>query len=324
MLLDIDYRALAHAGQEGLPLKLAGAVVAIGNFDGVHLGHQALLAAGRSLADKAQVPLVALSFWPHPRRHFQPQQPPFLLQDATLRAEDLQHFGVDAVVQLHFDAFLASVTAEQFVDHILGGALQASHVIVGEGFVFGAQRAGTVALLKKLGKTHGFRVTALPPVSDADGARISSGRVRSALQNGQPLQALDLLGRPWVTRAEVTKGDQRGRLLGFPTANMTLHELVPPKHGVYAARVQIEGEKHWYDAVAHYGPRASFGDPLPGLEAHLFDFSGDLYGKILRMAWYDFLRPPARFATIEALQEQITTDAGRARELLLLSQSLNA
>jgi riboflavin kinase/FMN adenylyltransferase len=314
--IQTDYRGLAHAGQEGLPLRLNGGVVAIGNFDGVHLGHQALLQRERQLADEKNMRLLALTFSPHPRRFFQADQPPFLLSDSILRRDYLEQAGVDAVVELTFDGVLARTTAEDFVKHILVDAMQAKHIVVGENFLFGAGRTGDVKLLKEMGKKHGFEVTALPLMKDIDGKRLSSEQVRAAIRNGHMVTAEQLLGRPWLTRGEVIRGDQRGREWGFPTANMVLQEFLAPKYGVYSARVQIEPEGEWYKAVMNFGIRPNFVLPFPLLEIHVLDFAGDLYGKVLRVEWRDFMRPEKRFATTDLLKKQIAEDVKRAKELL--------
>lgn len=318
MLIETNYSALARAGQDGLPLKTAGGVVAIGNFDGVHKGHRALLAEGKALADVERVNLVALTFDPHPRRYFQPQQPPFLLNDITLRSEHLQQAQVNAIVQMKFDALLAGVTAEDFIEEILLNCLQAKHIVVGNNFVFGAQRGGDVELLQKWGRNRGFAVTAMPQVVDAGGIRISSQSVRDAIKNGQMARAEDLLGYSWVLRGEVVRGDQRGRELGWPTANIALSDFVTPKFGIYAARVQIEGEEggKWYDAVLNIGIRPMFALVTPLLEVHLLNVQKELYGKILRVAFYDYIRAEANLPNIEALKAQIALDAEAAKTIL--------
>lgn len=322
MLIETDYSALATAGQDGLPLKVGGGVVAIGNFDGVHRGHQELLAEGRALADVLGEHLIALTFDPHPRRHFQPQQPPFLISDKVLKIEHLAAAGADTIVQMRFDALLASVTAEDFIRNILLNALQAKHVIVGNNFVFGAGRGGNVEMLQKWGREKGFAVTAMPQVTDLGGKRISSQIVRDAIKNGHMATAEELLNRPWIVRGVVERGDQRGRTIGFPTANIALHEYMVPKYGIYAASVQIEGETLWRDAVLNIGIRPMFELQYPLLEVYLLDFNGDLYGKTLRVAFYDFIRAEAKFNGLEALKTQIGEDVKSAKEILRNRKSL--
>jgi riboflavin kinase/FMN adenylyltransferase len=314
MLIETDYRALAHAGKDGLPLNLCGAVVVIGNFDGVHRGHQALLAEGKALGAPLDAKLVVLTFAPHPRRFFKPDQPPFRLSDNVLRAEALMQAGADGIVVLKFDAILAQVPAKDFVETILLRALQAKHVVVGNNFVFGHKRGGDTELLQKMGRELGFGVTALPVIAE-EGARLSSQSVRDAIQKGRMAAAENILGRPWEIRGTVIRGDQRGRTIGFPTANMSLGEFQHPAYGVYAVQVTVEGGGT-YKGVANIGIKPSFGLHAPLLEAHLFDFNGDLYGKTLRVALREFLRPEEKFGGLDALKEQIALDAARAREIL--------
>ncbi len=314
--IQTDYRALAHAGQEGLPLRLGNGVVAIGNFDGVHRGHQALLAQERALADANNLPLVALTFSPHPRRFFQPDIPPFLLSDPILRRDYLLQAGADAVVDMQFDGVLARTEAAEFVKHILVQSMHVSHIVVGENFTFGAGRRGNVALLHVLGQEYGFRVTGAALMGDLNGQRVSSERVRQAVRLGHMATAEDLLGRPWQTRHEVIRGDQRGRAWGFPTANMMLNEYIHPAYGIYAARITVEGQDASHKAVMSFGKRPHYPLQQPLLEAHLLDFEGDLYGKVLRVQWCDYLRPEKRFASEDLLRKAIAEDVQRARELL--------
>jgi riboflavin kinase/FMN adenylyltransferase len=316
MLIETDYRALTSAGQEGLPLKACGGVVAIGNFDGVHKGHQALLAEGRALAEVLQVPLVVLTFAPHPRFFFKPDQPPFLLSDTVLKVEKLQQVGADAIVQLKFDAILANVTAEEFIRHVLIEGLQAKHIVVGDNFMFGHKRGGNVEMLQKAGREHRFGVTAMPAISDFTGQRVSSERVREALRHGQLASAEELLGRSWEIRGTVIHGDKRGRTIGYPTANVMPGDFLPPKFGVYAAKIMIEETGGTYHAAVNFGIRPMFEIPTPLLEAYLLDFSGDLYGRTLRVAFVEFLRPEQKFLGLDDLKIQIEKDVQQTREVL--------
>ena len=318
-VIETDYRALAHAGQEGLPLRQGGGVVAIGNFDGVHNGHQALIRALLDVARADNKPALVLTFSPHPRRHFKPDQPPFQLSDPVLRRDYLRQQGLDAVIELTFEGILARTPAPDFVRRILVEAMQVSHIFVGEDFNFGAGRTGNVELLQQLGPQHGFTVTPVTLHSEfLGGQRISSQRIRETIKLGHMVTAQELLGRPWQTRSEVIHGDKRGRTLGFPTANMMLHDFIHPKFGVYAARVQIEGDTSgtWYKAVMNFGRRPNFILPQPLLEVHILDFAGDIYGKMLRVEWHDFLRPEKLFANLELLKHALDEDVARARELL--------
>jgi riboflavin kinase / FMN adenylyltransferase len=316
MIIETDYRALSTAGQDGLPLRACGGVVVIGNFDGVHKGHQALLAEGRALADVLGVSLVVLTFAPHPRFYFKPDQPPFLLSDEVLKHEFLEQCRVDAVVQLTFDAILSSVTAEEFIQNILLNGLQAKHVVVGNNFVFGHKRGGDVEMLQKAGREHGFAVTAMPAVTDVTGERISSERVRDALRHGRMASAEELLGRPWIIRGEVMHGDKRGRTIGFPTANVRLDRFLPPKFGIYAARVTIEDTRLVYNAAVSIGIRPMYQVTSPLLEAYLLDFDGDIYGKTIRIALSDFIRPEQKFMDLDELKAQIGQDVNETRRIL--------
>jgi riboflavin kinase/FMN adenylyltransferase len=316
-LIRTDYRALAHAGQEGLPLRLNGGVVAIGNFDGVHRGHQALLRQQAEIAQSNGKPFMVMTFTPHPRRHFKPDQPPFQLSDSILQRSFIEKLGVDGMVELHFEGILARTSAPDFVRYILADAMQISHVVVGEDFRFGAGRQGDVDMLQEMGKQFGFGVTPVTLHADFLGGQpISSERIRAEIKLGHMATAQELLGRPWQTRAEVIHGDKRGREWGFPTANMLLHEFVHPAFGVYAARVRIEPDQTWHKAVMSFGKRPNFQVTQPLLEVHILDYEGDLYGRVLRVEWHDFLRPEIRFASVDLLKEAIADDVKRARELL--------
>lgn len=311
MLIETEYRALLSAGQEGLPLKAADAVVAIGNFDGVHMGHRALLAHARKVADENGWRLVVLTFSPHPRVFFRPDQPPFLLTNTAQKMRELTSAGADDVVVLRFDGILSTVTAEEFIANVLEDALLARHIVVGNNFVFGKDRGGNVALLEQ----SGLGVSALPVVNDAAGDRISSERIRASLRHGHVATAEELLGRPWEIEGVVIKGHQRGRTIGFPTANMGLGEYLHPLFGVYTAEIQFEGDAGIYPAVVNIGQRPTIGVSGPLLEAHLLDYSGDLYGKTMRVRLLNFLRPEQKFADFELLKQQIHKDVLRAKEL---------
>lgn len=306
MMIETEYTALAGLLQGGAINKT---VVAIGNFDGVHMGHRVLLAHARKIADESGVRLVVLTFTPHPRAFFRPDQPPFLLTDALQKAEALQQAGADAVVALRFDAALAALSAGEFIDRVLKNALGAQHIVVGENFLFGHGRAGNVASLTDAG----LAVSALPAVTDKAGERISSERIRTALRAGDVALASDLLGRDWALRGTVVMGHQRGRTIGFPTANMGLGDYLRPQFGVYTAQIAVEGEYH--PAVVNIGQRPTIGISGPLLEAHLLDFAGDLYGKTMQVGLQRFLRPERKFDSFELLREQIGRDVEQARSL---------
>ena len=298
-----------------LPADATGAVLALGNFDGVHRGHRTVIGAAGTIAHTLGVPHGVLSFEPHPRQVFRPQDEPFRLTPLRVKARELELLGADLLFSLHFDAEFAQRSAENFVTEILVDALAVRHVVVGYDFVFGRGRAGTVAFLKEMGARHGFGVEVIEPVADAGTEVISSTRVREHLVAGRPADAARLLGRFWEIDGRVEHGDKRGRTIGFPTANLMLGEYLRPAAGVYAVRAGIEHEHRtdWYDAVANLGTRPTVGGTELRLEVHFFDFSGDLYGAHVRVALVDYLRPERKFASFDELKQQIAADAVAAR-----------
>lgn len=295
------------------PPALRGAVAAIGNFDGVHLGHRALIQAAKTEAENTAKPLVVMTFEPHPRRFFLPSAPPFRLDALETKARILEGLGVNATLALPFTAELASQSPQDFVDHILARDLGLSHVVVGYDFTFGKARAGDTAMLRELGAGHNIGVTVVQAQGDAE--VYSSTRVRRLLEAGDVANANRILGRPWEIVGIVEHGDKRGRELGYPTANVALTDFQVPKFGIYAVRCVIDGERH--DGVASLGIRPTFaGQTDVKLEVYLFDFSGDLYGRSLRVEFHCFLRPEAKFEGVEALKVQIAADVEAAKALL--------
>lgn len=286
-----------------LPDRLRGGGVALGNFDGLHPGHRAVLAAAR----QPERPWLALTFDPHPREVFRPQDPPFRLMRLADKLRGLRDIGLDGTIVLRFTRDFAAMTATDFIQQILRDGLGVSHVAVGEDFCFGRGREGTVARLAGAG---GFSVAAVVPQGDA-GAVYSSSAIRQALQNGQPELAAQMLGRPFSLRARVQHGDKRGRTIGFPTANLLWPSLLVPMAGVYAVRVPGLGL-----GVANLGRRPTVAGTDLRLEVHLFDFSGDLYGQALTVELLRFIRPEQKFTGLEALVKQIALDADTARQLL--------
>jgi riboflavin kinase / FMN adenylyltransferase len=297
-----------------------GAVVAAGNFDGVHLGHQAVLGEAKALARRLDAPFAVLTFEPHPRVVFQPGLPPFRLTPFRAKSRELETLGVDLLFTLHFDLAFAQKTAEEFVAEVLVAGLGIKAVVVGYDFVFGNKRRGTAELLKTEGSKHGFDVKVVAPASAAGGVVYSSTQIREHLVAGRPRDAAALLGRPWEIDGRVDLGDKLGRTIGFPTANIDLADYLRPAPGVYAVRAGIEegGKTEWHDGAANLGWRPTVGGKDLRLEAHLFDFSGDLYGKHLRVAFIERLRPEQRFAGLDALKAQIAADCQKAREILAL------
>ncbi|MGQ0664052.1 MAG: bifunctional riboflavin kinase/FAD synthetase [Pseudomonadota bacterium] len=310
-----------------LPPSAGNGVVAIGNFDGVHRGHQAVIREAVRRAKAEECEAAVLTFEPHPRLFFRPDSPPFLLTRLRTKVRIIAELGVANLVVLRFDAALARLSAETFIDEVLVRGLMARHVVVGFDFVFGHGRRGSPELLRDRLARTGVEatimapVTALGPESEAEPEAFvySSTAVRDCLKAGDPRGAARLLGRPFEIEDRVRRGDERGRSLGFPTANLRLGICLRPALGVYAVRAgRLDGgTTMWRDGVANLGLRPTFGGALePRLEVHLFDFSGDLYGRHLRVALIDFLRPERKFAGPQALADQIGRDCEAARRAL--------
>ncbi|WP_068081012.1 bifunctional riboflavin kinase/FAD synthetase [Polycladidibacter stylochi] len=296
------------------PAQLRGGVVAIGNFDGVHRAHQAILQQTLQLARTYKVPALALSFEPHPRSFFQPDKPVSRLSPAAQKGEIMKALGLDALIQLPFNAQLASLSAEDFVRQILVDALGITHSVTGYDFHFGKARRGTPEFLRGAGAAQGFSVVIAPAERDEGGAVISSSRIREALRCGNVIEANALLGYRYYVDACVQHGDKRGRLLGYPTANLQIDPHSVLKEGIYAVRVAVDGLIH--DGVASYGRRPTFVDGQPLLEVHLFDFDGDLYDKNLRVSFAGYLRGEMKFDGPEALIQQMDLDSAQARAIL--------
>ena len=289
-----------------------GAVVAIGNFDGVHKGHQALLSRAKMIADENRTKLAILTFEPHPRRLFRPDDPPNRITPPELKHWRLQEFGVDILCSLPFDWDFASQSAEDFMNVILVEGLAAKHVVIGSDFRFGQMRSGGPEDIE----TVGIPVTAIEKIDSDDGQVVSSSRIRQALRAGDIETANTLLGWEWEMRGEIVKGDQRGRELGYPTANVKLGETVHPAYGVYASMVQIEGEDEWRTAATNIGIRPMFEIPVAQVESFIFDFDRDIYGKILRTKPVQRLRSEAKFNSLDDLIAQMDKDCQQAREIL--------
>lgn len=298
-----------------------GASVAIGNFDGVHLGHKAVIDIARAQARVLNGPLGILTFEPHPRQFFAPDAPPFRLMNAAARAHRLEKLGVERLYELHFDAALSGLTARAFVEEIIHKALGLSHAVVGADFRFGKGRAGAAADLQSLAAALGIGVTLTPLIGDR-GGEVSSTNIRRALSDGRPRDAARMLGHWHRIENTVIRGEQRGRTLGFPTANMSIEGLHPPRFGVYAVKVDVLSGAHQgsYDGAASIGVRPMFGRNDPNLETCIFDFSGDLYGVPLSVGLVDYLRPEQTFEGTGALVRQMQADCARARDILAAEQ----
>lgn len=297
----------------GLPESRRGAVVAIGNFDGVHKGHQYLLAQARSKAHALGRPFCIMTFEPHPRKLFRPDDPPFRITPAPLKIERLAASGADALIQLDFDWDFASQSAQKFVDDILLAGLEAAHIVVGNDFCFGQLRKGTPQTIRDAG----LEISVIEKVCDDGDSALSSSRVRQELRHGNVDAANEILGWEWEIRGRVVKGDQRGRELGFPTANMDMGDGVHPAYGVYAVLARIEGEEGgWIKGAANIGIRPMFEVPVAQVETYLFDFSREIYGKTLCVRPVKRLRGEAKFTSLDALIAQMNEDCAQAREIL--------
>jgi len=292
---------------------LRGAVLAMGNFDGVHRGHQAVIAVARKKAQRLDRPAGVLTFEPHPRHFFHPAEPLFRLTDEPTKLRLLAATGLDGAVVLTFNAALAATTADDFVARILVGRFAVSGVIVGFNFHFGKDRAGSPAFLIEQGRKYGFAVDIVPPF-ELNGRPVSSGPVRDALTAGRVTDAAVLLGFPWFVSGKVIHGDKRGRELGFPTANLALDPSCGLRHGVYAVRVGVDGRR--YDGVANFGRRPMFDSGVVLLEVFLFDFSGDLYGRDVDVAFIDWIREEKLFSSVDELIRNMESDAATARAAL--------
>lgn len=309
------YRSLSD-----LPETTRGAVLAIGNFDGVHFGHQQVIADARALAAAKNAPLGLMLFDPHPQQFFAPEAPPFRLTRLVTRAALLADLGVDFTLALPFDATMAACEAEDFISDILLAQLGVSAVCVGYDFCFGKGRRGNFAMLQNIGGEMGFETFATEAVLQPNSTSpFSSSAIRNFLRDGDPEQAAQLMGHAFAIEAEVQKGDQRGRTIGFATANMPLHDYVLPKFGVYAVSAEVlDGAfaGQTLKGVANLGMRPTVGTDKPRLESHFFDFEGDLYGANLRVSLLHFIRPEQKFDGLDALKAQISMDSDQAREML--------
>ena len=290
---------------------LKGAVVALGNFDGVHRGHRAVIAAAQQRAASIGVPAAALTFAPHPRQFFRPQEPLFVLSDERAKLRLLAASGLDGAIVMTLDAALAATSAEDFIAQILVGRLAIGGAATGFDFHFGKNRTGSPAFLQEQGARHGFVVDIVPPLED-EGRPVSSGAIRTALSAGKVVEAAELLGAPWFVSGEVIHGEKRGRGLGFPTANIRLDPSCALKHGIYAVRVST-GEK-LYGGVASFGRRPTFDNGAPLLEICLFDFDASLYGARLDVAFISWIRGEQKFEAVDDLKRHMDADSARARE----------
>jgi riboflavin kinase/FMN adenylyltransferase len=296
-----------------VPEALRGAVLALGNFDGVHRGHVELARVANAMAAEHGREAAVFTFEPHPRSVFRPDEPVFRLTSPEVKLELLAQAGLARSFVLSFDREVAAVSAESFIDDLLLGRLGAAGLVCGYDFHFGRGRTGSPEMLQARGGVHGVPVAVVPPYS-WHGEPVSSTLVRTALEAGDVARAADLLGRVWFVRGEIAHGDKRGRDLGYPTANMHLARDCRLRYGIYAVRMKVDGV--WRDGVASFGSRPTFDDGAPRLESFLFDFSGDLYGKIVDVALVAWLRGEAKFDSLDALIAQMDKDSLQARAIL--------
>lgn len=301
--------------REAVPESLRGAVVALGNFDGFHKGHQAVAGEAIRWAREAGRPSIVATFDPHPVRYFKPDVPPFRLTTLEQRQDLYLAAGATAMLVFHFDGELAGTTAEDFITDILIRRLGAHGVVTGGDFTFGQGAKGNVAMLQTLGGEHGLDSRVVEPVGDSDEI-ISSSRIREALRQGDPKEAARLLTRPFAIRGIVEHGDKRGRTIGYPTANLSIEGYIRPRYGIYAVTGRIMATGQVLKGAANIGIRPQFEPPKELLEPYFFDFSGDLYGQEIEVAFHHFLRPEAKFESLDALMEQMDKDCAKARSLL--------
>jgi riboflavin kinase/FMN adenylyltransferase len=301
-------------GGSAVPAHLRGGIVALGNFDGFHAGHQAVVGRAIARARAEGRPALVATFDPHPARFFKPDLPPFRLTTLDQRQRLFADAGADAMIVFGFDAALAGLTAPAFVEQRLRDLVGAAGVVTGEDFTFGKARSGTVATLAALGAEQGMSVDTVRAVLE-DSAPVSSSRIRALLQAGDPRGAAELLTRPFAIQGVVEHGDKVGRTIGYPTANLSLGSYLRPRYGIYAVRGRLP-DGRVLDGAANLGIRPSFDPPKELLEPYFFDFSGDLYGQTIEVELIEFLRPEAKFDDLDALTAQMEADCARARAVL--------
>lgn len=309
----LNIARIAH--DDPVPDALRGAIIALGNFDGFHLGHQQVVRDAVDWARSEGRPAIVGTFDPHPVRHFAPHVPPFRLTSLDQREELFAAAGAAAMLVFRFDGELANTTAQDFIAQLLGSHIGAAGVVTGEDFTFGKDRGGNVALLASYGAEHGIRARAVGPVAEG-GLVVSSSRIRDALKAGECELAEQLMTRPFAIRGTVQHGDKRGRTIGYPTANLDMGKYLRPRYGIYAVTGRVVATGQPLKGAANLGVRPSFDPPKELLEPYFFDFAGDLYGQEIEVELRHFLRPEAKFDGLEPLVAQMDQDCRRARELL--------
>ncbi len=301
----------------GLHADDKGAVIALGNFDGLHRGHQAVISQAQAIAEDLDAPLGIGVFRPHPYRYFKPDAAPFRLMSARLRALVMAELDVDYLYEIPFDETLRDMDDVQFVEEVLHAGLGIRHVVVGADYGFGKNRCGNVESLTRLCAERGIGVTAIAPVGlHKLYGKYGSTEIRKALQDGDVFHAQHMLSRPWQVDGIVQQGQQRGRTINFPTANLDFGDLVRPKFGVYVVEVRLEGETDWRPGVANTGSRPTVDGDEARLEVHLLDFNRDLYGQLIDVRFRSFIRAEKKFENFDALKTQIMRDADGARAIL--------
>ncbi|MFN3230529.1 MAG: bifunctional riboflavin kinase/FAD synthetase [Alphaproteobacteria bacterium] len=302
---------------DNLPQDVRGAVVAWGNYDGLHRGHMAVLSQAKQLACELGAPFAVLTTEPHPRQYFNPDAPNFRLMTLRTKARELEEFGVDALFVLSFDETLANTLAQNFVSQVLIDSLAVRHVVTGFNQRFGKDRGGGTDLLQDMAQKEGFGVTVVDAVKSGEDLH-SSTLIRDHIREGRPRDAAELMGHYWRVEGRVEMGDQRGRTIGFPTANVDWGDYLEPALGVYAVRVEIEEGDHagTYDGVANIGRRPTFDKTTIKFEAHIFDFDADIYGNHIAVEIIEFIRAEKKFNGIDELKTQITLDCQSARDIL--------
>ncbi len=306
----------------GLSADDQGAVIALGNFDGLHRGHQAVISQAQTIAEEIDAPLGIGLFRPHPYRYFKPDAEPFRLMSPRIRAQVMAELGVNFLYEIPFDEILRDMDDTHFVETVLHKGLGIRHVVVGEDYGFGKNRCGDVESLKRLCVERGIGVTAISPIGlHRLYGKYGSTEIRKALQSGDVFHAQHMLSRPWQVDGVVQQGQQRGRTISFPTANLEFGDLVRPKYGVYVVEVRIEGESDWRPGVANTGSRPTVDGEEARLEVHLLDFDRDLYGQLIDVRFRSFIRAEKKFESFDALKDQIAKDALGARAILGMPQS---
>ena len=299
-----------------------GAVIALGNFDGLHRGHQAVIAEAKSIAKNLNAPLGIGLFRPHPFRFFKPDAPPFRLMTPSVRAEVMASLSVERLYEIPFEEALRDMDDVQFVEQVLHQGLGIKHVVVGEDYGFGKNRCGNVESLTRLCGERGIGVTPMKPVGlHALYGKYGSTEIRKALKQGDVFHAAHMLSRPWIVDGVVQQGQQRGRTINFPTANLEFGDLVRPKFGVYCVEVKLEGAEDWRPAIANTGNRPTVGGEEARLEVHIFDFERDIYGQHIQVRFRSFVRPEQKFESFDDLRMQIERDCAGARTLFGISEA---